>query len=76
MCYGQLGESEYSNYCAVGMFTPGIEIWNLDVINPLEPKLILGGDAPVSSKKKKKITRLHEGSHTGMIYCMIFQYLT
>jgi periodic tryptophan protein 1 len=31
------------NFCAVGTFAPGIEIWNLDVINALEPSCILGG---------------------------------
>lgn len=32
------------NFCAVGTFTPGIEIWNLDVLNALEPSCILGGE--------------------------------
>ena len=32
------------NFCAVGTFDPGIEIWNLDVINPLEPSCVLGGE--------------------------------
>lgn len=32
------------NYCAVGTFGPGIEIWNLDVLNALEPSCVLGGD--------------------------------
>jgi len=31
------------NYVAVGSFEPGIEIWNLDVMNALEPTLVLGG---------------------------------
>jgi periodic tryptophan protein 1 len=31
------------NYCAVGSFETGIEIWNLDVMNALEPSLVLGG---------------------------------
>lgn len=31
------------NYVAIGSFEPGIEIWNLDVMNALEPTLILGG---------------------------------
>lgn len=29
---------------AVGTFRPGIEIWDLDVIDPLEPSRILGGE--------------------------------
>lgn len=32
------------NFCAVGTFTPGIEIWNLDVLNALEPVCVLGGE--------------------------------
>jgi periodic tryptophan protein 1 len=32
------------NFCAVGTFGPGIEIWNLDVLNALEPSCVLGGD--------------------------------
>lgn len=31
------------NYCAVGSFETGIEIWNLDVMNALEPTIVLGG---------------------------------
>jgi len=31
------------SYVAVGTFHVGIEIWNLDVLDPLEPSAILGG---------------------------------
>lgn len=31
------------NYVAIGSMEPGIELWNLDVINALEPTLVLGG---------------------------------
>ena len=56
------------NYCAVGTFGPGIEIWNLDVLNALEPSCVLGGEDTTmadeimrhnmmntSNKKKKKL---------------------
>ncbi len=30
------------NYALVGSFTPGIEIWNLDILDAVEPEMILG----------------------------------
>jgi periodic tryptophan protein 1 len=39
------------SFCAIGTMEPGIEIWNLDVLNPLEPVVTLGGrDASRSLK--------------------------
>jgi len=32
------------NFCAVGTFNPGIEVWNMDVLNALEPSCVLGGE--------------------------------
>lgn len=66
-------EGNAGNYCAVGMFTPGIEVWNLDVLDALEPICVLGGeDYSINSsiKKKKKYyeqPRLVEGSHTDAV---------
>jgi periodic tryptophan protein 1 len=37
-------DGEAGNYIAVGTFEPGIEIWNADVLNALEPTVILGGE--------------------------------
>ena len=31
------------SYAAVGTFDTGIEVWNLDVLDPLEPSYVLGG---------------------------------
>lgn len=31
------------SFAAVGTFLPGIEIWNCDVLNPVEPVCVLGG---------------------------------
>ena len=46
-------------YVAVGTFKPGIELWNLDVLDPLEPTATLGGEdraaaAEAAVKKGKK----------------------
>jgi periodic tryptophan protein 1 len=42
------------SYVAVGTFKPDIEIWNLDIIDPLEPALVLRGAAASASEKSKK----------------------
>ena len=47
LAHGQIamdGSSSGGNFCAVGTFEPGIEIWNLDVLNALEPSCVLGGE--------------------------------
>jgi periodic tryptophan protein 1 len=41
------------SYCAVGTFEPQIEIWNLDVYEPIFPEIILG-DIPTESKGPTK----------------------
>jgi len=46
------------NYVAVGTFEPEIEIWNLDVIDPMYPDAILGkSQAEMGSRKGKKKKR-------------------
>lgn len=58
-----IGGGVEGNFMAVGSFEPGIEIWNLDVLDAVEPVVTLGGadyeaarsmDATASAKKKKK----------------------
>jgi periodic tryptophan protein 1 len=46
------------SFVAVGTFHPGIEVWNLDVIDNMEPVAVLGGRLPpdeekISNLKKK-----------------------
>jgi periodic tryptophan protein 1 len=39
-----VGQNIVGNYVAVGTFQCGIEIWNLDVLDPIEPTAVLGGE--------------------------------
>ncbi|KDO33628.1 hypothetical protein SPRG_01604 [Saprolegnia parasitica CBS 223.65] len=60
------------SFVAVGTFKPGIEIWNLDVLDVLEPTATLGGEenaslrdvaVPKAMRKKHKKAQLKPGSH-------------
>ncbi|KAG6768282.1 hypothetical protein POTOM_027183 [Populus tomentosa] len=42
---------EKGNFIAVGSMEPAIEIWNLDIIDEVQPAVVLGG---IEEKKKKK----------------------
>ncbi|KAL8238988.1 hypothetical protein R6Q59_015555 [Mikania micrantha] len=61
------------NFIAVGSMDPGIEIWDLDVIDEVQPLLTLGGIAEEKKKKKKKgkiskkSIKYKEDSHTGPV---------
>lgn len=61
------------SFVAVGTFKAGIEIWNLDVLDVLEPTATLGGEESeelrdvampqVSKRRKNKQAALKPGSH-------------
>lgn len=48
------------NYCAVGTFSPGIEIWNLDVLNALEPSCVLGGEDTTYADEQMKAQMMRQ----------------
>lgn len=69
--------SEKGNYVAVGTFSPAIEIWNLDIVDEVEPIITLGGETdegkniPLKSMKaKKKKQYYNPGSHFDAVLCM------
>ena len=55
------GSSDYANkanFIIVGTFLSEIEIWNLDVMNAIQPSFLLGGHSQ-SRKPIKKLKQLH-----------------
>lgn len=56
LAHGRVGGTgTLGNFCAVGTFGPGIEIWNLDVLNALEPSCVLGGEDTTASDELMKM---------------------
>ncbi|XP_076881961.1 uncharacterized protein LOC143530257 [Bidens hawaiensis] len=66
---------EKGNFIAVGSMEPEIEIWDLDIIDEVQPSLMLGGIIEKKTKKKKsgkKIEKIKykEDSHTGPVLAL------
>lgn len=59
------------NYAIVSTFLPEIEIWDLDLVNCVEPRAILGGEIKQNLGKVKKFkkpqSKFKEGSHTDSV---------
>ncbi|KAL7574898.1 hypothetical protein ACA910_010729 [Epithemia clementina (nom. ined.)] len=77
LAHGQVSsDGEPGNFCAVGTFDTGIEIWNLDVLNALEPTCMLGGEVTTTTDKISKRGKarnapsLRPGSHTEAVMAL------
>ncbi|GAB2286730.1 hypothetical protein Dimus_021126 [Dionaea muscipula] len=58
---------ERGNFIAVGSMEPAIEIWDLNIIDEVQPCLVLGGVAEKKKKGKKKSIKYKEDSHTDSV---------
>ncbi|KAF9678267.1 hypothetical protein SADUNF_Sadunf07G0017100 [Salix dunnii] len=60
---------EKGNFIAVGSMEPAIEIWDLDIIDEVQPAVVLGGIKEKKKKKKgkKASIKYKEGSHTDSV---------
>ncbi|KAL8136462.1 hypothetical protein V2J09_002463 [Rumex salicifolius] len=60
---------EKGNFIAVGSMDPAIEIWDLDIIDEVQPCATLGGIAEKKKKQKgkKKSIKYKEDSHTDAV---------
>lgn len=57
---------ERGSFIAVGSMEPSIEIWDLDVVDDIEPCTVLGGMKKRKGKKKKP-NKYKDGSHTDSV---------
>lgn len=58
---------EKGNFIAVGSMEPSIEIWDLDIIDEVQPCVVLGGIAEKKEKGKKKSIKYKKDSHKGPV---------
>ncbi|KAL1541949.1 hypothetical protein AAHA92_26100 [Salvia divinorum] len=58
---------EKGNFIAVGSMEPAIEIWDLDIMDEVQPSATLGGVAEKKKKGTKKSIKYKDGSHTDSV---------
>ncbi|EYU20577.1 hypothetical protein ABFS82_08G084500 [Erythranthe guttata] len=62
-----LNGGDKGNFIAVGSMEPTIEIWDLDIMDEVQPTATLGGIIEKKKKGKKKTIKYKDGSHTGPV---------
>ncbi|KAG8054137.1 hypothetical protein GUJ93_ZPchr0001g30387 [Zizania palustris] len=56
------------NFIAVGTMDPAIEIWDLDIVDEVQPHVVLGGHSNKKKKVKgKKTKKYKKGSHRSSV---------
>ncbi|KAF3440163.1 hypothetical protein FNV43_RR18442 [Rhamnella rubrinervis] len=58
---------EKGNFIAVGSMEPSIEIWDLDIIDEVQPCLVLSGIVEKKKKREKTSIKYKEDSHTDSV---------
>ncbi|KAL0458126.1 UNVERIFIED_CONTAM: Periodic tryptophan protein 1 [Sesamum latifolium] len=58
---------ERGNFIAVGSMEPAIEIWDLDIMDEVQPSATLGGIIEKKKKGKKRSVKYKDGSHTDSV---------
>ncbi|KAJ8565013.1 hypothetical protein K7X08_001473 [Anisodus acutangulus] len=58
---------ERGNFIAVGSMEPAIEIWDIDIMDEVQPSVILGGIADIKKKGKKKSIKYKKDSHSDSV---------
>nr|XP_016460587.1 PREDICTED: uncharacterized WD repeat-containing protein C17D11.16-like isoform X1 [Nicotiana tabacum] len=65
-CPIKSGEGK-GNFIAVGSMELAIEIWDLDVLDEVQPAAVLGGIADIKKKGKKKTIKYKKDSHSDSV---------
>lgn len=55
------------NFIAVGSMELAIEIWDLDILDEVQPAAVLGGIADIKKKGKKKTIKYKKDSHSDSV---------
>ncbi|KAK6120080.1 hypothetical protein DH2020_046210 [Rehmannia glutinosa] len=55
------------NFIAIGSMEPAIEIWDLDIMDEVQPSATLGGIIEKKKKGKKRSVKYKDGSHTDAV---------